>query len=85
MNNKKAQHPLSGRNHRCIKCECGAEILLIPDVREMERVIIKHAESHSKKEKNPKKADTVFEQIQDFLVQQVLIKASETEEEIPKS
>ena len=85
MNNKKGQRSLSEGNHRCIKCECGAEILLIPDVREMESVIIKHAESHSKKEKNLKKADAIFEQIQDFLVQQVLIKASETEEEIPKS
>ena len=82
MNNKMRHQPPSGKNHKIIRCECGAEILLMPDVKEMERTIAAHAESHAQKEKDPKKAKVLFEQIQDSLIQQVLIMASENGENI---
>lgn len=77
------QQPPSGKNHKIIRCECGAEILLMPDVKEMERTIVAHAESHAQKEKEPKKAKALFEQIQDSLIRQVLVMASENGENFP--
>ena len=35
-----------------IKCECGAEILLLPDLQTMNRAIKSHVAEHSKKRKN---------------------------------
>lgn len=77
MRTEVVQRPLSIEDEWIIRCECGAEILLIPDIKEMERAINKHAKLHAKKERNTEKAIAVFEQIQDYLVQQVLITASE--------
>jgi hypothetical protein len=59
-----------------IRCECGAEILLIPDVKEMGRSIESHAAEHRKKEQTPDKGKAVFERIENFLVTQVLEKAA---------
>ena len=59
-----------------IRCECGAEILLIPDVKEMVRSIESHATEHRKKELNPDKGKAAFEHIENFLVKQVLEKAA---------
>jgi len=59
-----------------IWCECGAEILLIPDAKKMERSIKSHATEHRKKEQNPDKGKAAFEYIENFLVQQVLEKAA---------
>src|SRR5512136_1942942 len=75
MRTELVQRPLE--DEWIIRCECGAEILLIPDVKEMERAINKHARFHAKNEKNSEKAIAVFEQTQDYLVQQVLITAGE--------
>ena len=58
------------------RCECGAEILLIPDAKKMERSIKSHATEHRKKEQNPDKGKAAFEYIENFLVQQVLEKAA---------
>ncbi|HEX7482567.1 MAG TPA: hypothetical protein VF350_03775 [Candidatus Bathyarchaeia archaeon] len=59
-----------------IWCECGAEILLIPDVKEMGRCIESHAEKHQKKEQNPADGKAAFEYIQDLLIKKVLEKAA---------
>jgi len=59
-----------------IWCECGAEILLIPDVKEMGRCIESHAEEHQKKEKNPADGKAAFEYIENFLIKKVLEKAA---------
>jgi len=64
---------------KVIVCECGAEILLIPDVKEMDRAIVYHAECHAGKETDPVKAKALFEQIQNYLVKQVLVVTSEEE------
>ena len=59
-----------------IWCECGAEILLIPDVKEMGRCIESHAEEHQKKEQNPADGKAVFEYVENFLKRKVLEKAA---------
>ena len=56
------------------------EILIIPDVKEMGRLIDIHAEEHGKKEKNPEIANSTIKRIQDLLTEQVLEKARETKE-----
>jgi hypothetical protein len=55
-----------------IRCECGFEILLVPDLKAMGKAIEDHAAEHAKKEKDPGKA--VFEEsrIQSLLIVQVL-------------
>jgi len=58
-----------------IWCECGAEILVIPDVKEMGRCIESHAEEHQKKEQNPADGKAAFEYIENFLIKKVLEKA----------
>jgi hypothetical protein len=59
-----------------IWCECGAEILLIPNVKEMGRCIESHAEEHQKKEQNPADGKAAFEYIENFLIKKVLEKAA---------
>jgi hypothetical protein len=41
-----------------IKCECGTEILLLPNLRAMDRAIDAHVAEHRKKGNNPSKAAT---------------------------
>ena len=72
---------LLGKKQKVIKCLCGAEILLLPDIKEMEKAIIQHSESHAEKEKNPKKVEAIFEEIQNYLIRQVLVAASEENRE----
>ena len=55
-----------------IKCKCGAEILLVPDLKSMNKAIENHiAEHFAKKESTTKDAD----QIRDYLIMQVFEKA----------
>jgi hypothetical protein len=60
-----------------IKCECGAEFLLLPDVKEMGRLIDSHSLSHIDNEKNLDLAEAKVRQIQDSLTKQALEKAIE--------
>lgn len=60
-----------------LKCECGAEILLLPDLRLMNHAIEVHVSEHRKKEKDPKKASIEAARIRDILIDQLLKKASE--------
>lgn len=71
---------ISRKNSQTIRCECGAEILLIPDVKEMGRLIDIHAKEHGQKEKNPEIAKSAIKRIQDLLTEQVLEKALETKQ-----
>jgi hypothetical protein len=59
-----------------IKCECGTEILLLPDLKAMDRAIEAHVAEHKKKGNNPSKAAT-SSRISQLLVQLSLRKASE--------
>lgn len=55
-----------------IRCECGFEILLVPDVKAMGKAIETHAAEHGKKEKDPAMVAAEEERIQDFLIAQIL-------------
>jgi hypothetical protein len=57
-----------------IKCECGAEILLIPQVDLMSKAIDNHVEGHKAKISNHIKADTLAKRIEDHLIRQVFEK-----------
>jgi hypothetical protein len=57
-----------------IKCECGAEILLIPQVDLMSKAIDNHVEGHRAKVSDPIKADVLAKHIEDHLIKQVFEK-----------
>jgi hypothetical protein len=60
-----------------IQCCCGAEILLVPNVKLMSEAIEAHIEVHKKKFKAQKEADAEAERVRDDLITKVLIKATE--------
>lgn len=60
-----------------IKCSCGVEFLLLPDIKEMSFVVRKHAQLHSENAKNALEAERVYSEIEDFLTSQILRKASQ--------
>ncbi len=59
-----------------IRCSCGFEILLVPDVKVMSEAIEAHAEKHQKKAKDVKASKADAELITDHLIAQVFKKAS---------
>jgi hypothetical protein len=60
-----------------VKCTCGVEILLVPNVMVMSKAIETHAEKHKKKIKDPKEAEAEADRVRDELITQVLGKASD--------
>jgi hypothetical protein len=64
------------KGSRLIRCECGFEILLLPDLQEMSKAIEEHAATHARKEKDPGKAAFVEARIQNLLITQTLDKAA---------
>lgn len=60
-----------------LRCECGAEILLLPDLKVMNHAIEVHVSEHRKKEKDPRKAVATAAHIREILIKQLLRKASE--------
>jgi hypothetical protein len=61
-----------------IKCICGAEILLVPDLKAMTEAIETHALAHGKKYKTPNGAASEVERILMLLIVQVLGKTSKS-------
>lgn len=61
-----------------ISCECGAEILMVPDLKGMSEAIEAHVEKHVKEIENPAKAEATAERIREDLITKVLKKASVT-------
>ena len=59
-----------------IRCECGAEILLVPDLKEMNYAIETHIAEHKKMEKPPMKAKITSRRIRQNLTQQAVGKAA---------
>ncbi len=57
-----------------IKCECGAEILLIQQVDLMGKAINSHVEEHRARVSDPIKAYALAKRIEDHLVKQVFEK-----------
>jgi hypothetical protein len=60
-----------------IKCECGTEILLLPDLPAMNRAIKIHATEHTKKEGNSKRKNNTSSHISQLLSQLTITKMSE--------
>ena len=71
------------RKHRAakrlpvIKCECGTEILLVPDAKAMRLAIDKHANAHGQKMGSLDLDENEVERVRDDLIAKVLAKASE--------
>jgi hypothetical protein len=59
-----------------INCECGAEILLLPDLQAMNRAITAHVAEHRKKRRNAKSNVITSSNISQPLSQLSLIKIS---------
>jgi len=68
------------KNLSLVRCECGEEILLLPDVVKMGQAIEAHAQKHALEERDHDLAKALFERIQTLLIEQTLSLASETKE-----
>jgi len=60
-----------------ISCECGAEILVVPDLQAMNRAIKTHVAEHRKKERNTQKRAVTSGKINQLLSQLTLIKMTQ--------
>ncbi len=60
-----------------IRCECGFEILLVPNLEAMAKAIENHSEEHAKKGKNSVESAFEKERIQAVLTVQVLSEAAD--------
>lgn len=58
-----------------IRCSCGAEILLVPNVKKMGETIENHADSHKQKVKDPEEAEAEAERVRNDLIVKILEKA----------
>ena len=63
-----------------VRCECGDEILLVPDLKEMGKAIDYHVGLHLKSLKVPSCAPAGAIHLKDMLIAQVLAKASQGED-----
>ncbi len=80
LTNRKLIRSHQGKN--TVTCECGAEILLLPDVKAMDQAIEAHiAAVHMQKSKDSKCGTMEAERVRDALTEQVLCKASKSENE----
>ena len=64
-----------------VRCECGDEILMVPDLEEMGKAIEDHAEMHLQGLKGAACTAAEAERLKDALIAQVLRIASESEDE----
>ncbi len=60
------------RRPRVIMCECGAKILLVPDLDEMAKSIDEHASEHEKREPTGEMGEAEHCRIEELLAQKVL-------------
>jgi hypothetical protein len=60
-----------------IRCHCGTEILLVPNVLSMNRAIEEHVKLHKKKIKDRREAKIEAEKVRDDLLAEVFKKACE--------
>ena len=59
-----------------IKCSCGKEIMVVPDVEVMGEAIEAHVKEHKRKVQGRKNAEAEAERTRDDLIKKVLRKAS---------
>ncbi len=65
------------RHSSYIVCECGMKILLVPDLKAMNKAIEEHANAHGKTKENTLDADAEKDRITQLLIAKTLKKASE--------
>lgn len=73
---KYSLHSSQLSNQKIAKCICGAEILIIDDVKKMVRAIEAHAQEHQRMEPKPDERKTVFRRVENFLTERVLEKVA---------
>jgi len=66
----------SMKNLDIIFCECGEEILIVPDLEKMIHLIQLHAEIHRLIESNKKKGKEEYKRIEQQLTEKILLKIS---------
>ena len=66
------EHNLRKEGGFFIRCECGFQILLVPDLKMMTKAIEAHAALHGEREKDPVKAISEQERIELDLIAQTL-------------
>jgi hypothetical protein len=64
-----------------VRCSCGDEILLLPDLKQMGKAIEDHVDLHLQGLKTPSCTPAEAEHLKDMLIAQVLTKASQHEDE----
>ncbi len=67
------------RNPPTVKCECGSEILLIPDIKEMSAAIENHVWEHVKNDNDLARAVQESNRLCDLLIAQIFALAFEAE------
>jgi hypothetical protein len=75
--------PSSKRNRYIIKCECGEEISLLPDVKVMSNAIEVHVDLHMLNLEAPVCKEEEAKRLRDNLIKQVLSLASQSENDDP--
>lgn len=64
-----------------IRCECGDELLLLPDLKEMRKAIEDHVELHLQSLKAPSCTPAEAERLKDALITQIITIASQPDDE----
>ena len=64
-----------------IRCECGDELLLLSDLKEMGKAIEDHVELHLQSLKAPSCTPAEAERLKDMLIAQALTKAGQSKDE----
>ena len=77
MTNRKLN--LSNQRRKTIKCECGVEIVFLPDLKTMGNAIDVHVSTHMEKMKAPKESAEI-ERLREALIAQILKIASQSED-----
>ena len=65
-----------GTSLRVVRCLCGREILLLPDVKEMELAVERHLAEHTRKDSQLPATKTTINELRGFLTKQILILAA---------
>jgi hypothetical protein len=60
-----------------INCECGTEILVVPDLQAMNHAIKTHVANHRKKKRNTQKNEIKPNEVSELLSQLIIIKMGE--------
>jgi hypothetical protein len=67
-----------GKAMPLIRCKCGCQILVVPDLKAMNRAIRQHLKKHFDKSKGLPKASPAMDSLEQFLVEQIITALSET-------